>query len=102
MKTRKLLTPEEIKEAFERYEDMTRPLILFGSPEDIKLVKEYCPEYSQYFTFKETDQLEPGKLICCKKGELMHNINSNPDLTGWEDVVQIIGKDENNESHDEY
>lgn len=28
--------------------------------------------------------------------------NSNPDLTGWEDVIQIIGEDENNESHDEY
>lgn len=70
MNTRKLLTPEEIKEAFERYEDIMRPLILFGAPEDIKLVKEYCPEYSQYFTFKETDQLEPGKLICCKKEDL--------------------------------
>lgn len=70
MNERKLFTPEEIKEAFERYEDMTRPWILFGAPEDIKLVKEYCPEYYQYFTFKETDQLEPGKLICCKKEDL--------------------------------
>lgn len=63
MNARKLLTPEEIKEAIERYEDMLRPWIVFGSPEDIKLVKEYCPEYSQYFTFQETDQLESGKLI---------------------------------------
>lgn len=36
-----------------------------------------------------------------KAWEQMTNIKTS-DLTGWEDVVQIIGEDENNESHDEY
>ena len=64
------MTIDEIKQALHKADLTLRPLVVFVSPSDAKIIKEALPRIEKEVIIQETEAIESGKAIAIEREKL--------------------------------
>lgn len=64
------LTIDDLKKVIHKWDLIKRPKIAFAQPSVIKNLKEQIPDIEEKIVLKETDYIDPDKIIVIERAEL--------------------------------